>query len=94
LQCLFACQIAADLRLPSNYAIAGRGIKFFGVIASAKCAETNAGMPNLHRFVIEFCMNMVAGLWEGENHASATAADRHNRLCFVFSLRIRGQRAG
>jgi len=28
---------------------------------------------------------MVAGLWEGENHASATAADRHNRLCFVLA---------
>jgi hypothetical protein len=34
------------------------------LIGSAKCAETNAGLPNLHRFVIEFCVNMVAGLWE------------------------------
>ena len=27
----------------------------------AKCAETNPGLPNLHRFLIEFPINMAAG---------------------------------
>jgi hypothetical protein len=38
-----------------------RQFDFFGLIASAKCAESNAGLPDLYRFLFEFCMNMVAG---------------------------------
>jgi hypothetical protein len=34
---------------------------FSGLMASAKCTESNAGLPDLYRFVFEFRMNMVAG---------------------------------
>jgi hypothetical protein len=38
-----------------------RQFDFFRLIASAKCTESNAGLPELHRFVFEFCLNMIAG---------------------------------
>jgi hypothetical protein len=59
----FDCQIADHSHVSGQ--LCGRGqvrqFDFSGLIASAKCAESNAGLPNLHRFVFEFCMNMVAG---------------------------------
>jgi hypothetical protein len=51
----FDCQIADHSRVSDQL------FDFSGLIASAKCAESNAGLPDLHRFVFEFCTNMVAG---------------------------------
>ena len=62
-QRLFDCQIADYLRVSEQLCRRRqvRQFDFSRVIASAKCAESNAGLPDLHRFVFEFCMNMVAG---------------------------------
>jgi hypothetical protein len=62
-QCSFDCQIA-DHSHVSDQLRRRRQVRqfdFFGLIASAKCAESNAGLPDLYRFLFEFCMNMVAG---------------------------------
>ena len=40
---------------PKRASQAGETVCFFpGLIASAKCAESNAGLPDLYRFVFEF----------------------------------------
>jgi hypothetical protein len=63
LRCSFDCQIADHSHISDQLRRRGRlrQSDFSGLMASAKCAESNAGLPDLHRFVFEFCMNMVAG---------------------------------
>jgi hypothetical protein len=48
----------------------------------SRTAATGAGLPNLHRIVIEFHKDILAeSFGRGKSHVSAT--DRHNGVCFV-----------
>jgi hypothetical protein len=70
-KCLFVCQIADYAHGSDQLWHCGPvrqfdfyGQDFYGQEASAKCAESNAGLPDLYPFVFEFYVNMVARRWE------------------------------
>jgi hypothetical protein len=91
---LFVCQIA-DYAHVSDQLWRRRGVRqfdFSGLEGSAKCAETNAGLPDLYRFVFEFCMNIVAGTWEAR--AMSAQLRPISTIVFVSALLASGLGVG